>query len=141
MHTDSVADAATAAQVTAAAQAALKATLLTPVRFSAGSSAVAFDASSPLDHKVPILLTNPALTLRITGHAYELPSAKDNTALGLARADSAKAYIVIQGVAANRIQTAGHADQKPAGAIDDSLTALRSANFEIVSSPPMLRNP
>ena len=140
IRADSIADAANVAKAAAAAQAAMKEKLLAPVRFAPGSSSVDFDASAPLDHKVPILLTNPTVTLRITGHAYELSSPGANTALGLARADSAKHYIVIQGVAANRIQTAGHADQKPAGASDDSLLALRSDSFEITASPPMLRN-
>jgi peptidoglycan-associated lipoprotein len=141
MRADSIADAAKVAKAAAEAQAAMKTTLLVPITFDSESTAVRFDASAPLDHKVPILLANPTLSLRITGHAYEAASAPANVALGLARAESAKQYMVIQGVAANRIQTAGHADQKPAGAVDDSLAAMRSAEFEITSAPPTLQNP
>ena len=141
MHADSIADAARVAKEQAAAQAAMKTTLLEAISFNSDSSSLRIDATAPLDHKVAILVTNPTVSLRITGHAYEGASEKENIALGLARAESAKKYIVVQGIAANRIQTAGAADQKPAGAADESLGALRSDRFEITSAPPVLQNP
>jgi peptidoglycan-associated lipoprotein len=141
MHADSIADAANVAKANAAMQAELKATLTMPITFDPQGTAVRFDASAPLDHKVAVLIKNPAVSLRITGHAYELQTAKENTALGMARAESAKHYMVIQGIAPTRIQTAAKVDVKPAGAVDDSLTAQRSDEFEITSAPPMLQNP
>lgn len=139
---DSIAAIAAAAQAAAEMQTTMRGQLTAAIPFDPDSARVSLDARTFLDQKVAILVANPTIKLRLTGHAYERGSEKDNVALGLSRAESAKRYMVIQGIDANRIETVGHAEAKPAAGSSDASTAqLRIGSFEITAAPPTLTVP
>jgi peptidoglycan-associated lipoprotein len=142
IRADSTAIAAAARTAAAAAQAAMKTKLTVAIDFEPDSSNIYDNGITALDHKTQILLVNPSVTLRITGHAYEAASDKDNVALGLRRATVAKQYLVVQGVAADHIEVVGVADPKPAASDDPNAGAPnRRAAFEVTTAPPTLKVP
>jgi peptidoglycan-associated lipoprotein len=57
---------------------------------------------------------NPALRLKLEGHADERGSREYNLALGQRRADSVKRALAVSGVAETRIETASFGEEKPA---------------------------
>src|SRR5918998_899345 len=91
------------------------------------------DARSRLDAKLPILLANPGVALRISGHADERGSDEYNLALGQRRAAAAKRYLTERGVADSRIETVSFGEEQPiAGGGDESAYAAnRRAEFEV----------
>jgi peptidoglycan-associated lipoprotein len=71
------------------------------------------DARAALDAKVPILLANMSVTIRIAGNADERGSSEYNLALGQRRAAAAKRYLVERGVAEGRIETTSFGEERP----------------------------
>jgi len=66
-----------------------------------------------LDLKIPILLANPDLRIRIAGNCDERGSTEYNLALGNRRAISAKDYLTAHGVTADRIETISYGEERP----------------------------
>jgi len=62
---------------------------------------------------VDFMKSRPAVVVRVEGHTDNTGSPKTNKALSLARAESAKGYIVQRGVDAKRIQTVGIGPVRP----------------------------
>ncbi|HET7631971.1 MAG TPA: peptidoglycan-associated lipoprotein Pal [Gemmatimonadaceae bacterium] len=110
---DSIAAAEAAARAEAQAQAAMRATLTEVIHFDFDKSMVRPDAQAILDAKLPILLANPNLSIRIAGHTDERGSAEYNQALGQRRAAAAKRYLTDHGVAASRIETVSYGEEQP----------------------------
>jgi outer membrane protein OmpA-like peptidoglycan-associated protein len=141
-HKDSIAAAAAAVQAAAFAQSSMRSKLSEDVLFGVDSAELSLDGRMPLDRKIAILVANPGVGLRLTGHAYERASDADNVALGVSRAQAAKRYLVIQGIDSSRVVTAGHAEAKPAPTISDSLLNLmRRVDAEPTSLPAVLKKP
>lgn len=122
---------------------ALRNTLLEVVRFDFDESDLRDDARSRLDAKLPILLANPGVTLRISGHADERGSDEYNLALGQRRASAAKRYLTERGVADGRIETASFGEEQPvaAGGDESAYAANRRAEFEITGGGDRLARP
>src|ERR687896_926742 len=112
---------------------ALRNTLREVIHFDFDESDLRDDARARLDAKLPILLANPGVTLRISGHADERGSDEYNLALGQRRAAAAKRYLTERGVADGRIETASFGEEQPvaAGGDEASDAANRRAGFEI----------
>lgn len=70
-------------------------------------------AKKNLDKKVKWLKDFPSAKALIEGHCDERGSAEYNLALGQKRADSAKQYLVSQGINANRISTISYGKENP----------------------------
>ena len=66
-----------------------------------------------MGRKAAIMRANPALRIRIVGHADERGSDEYNLALGMRRAVSAKDWLVRNGVEAGRIETASLGEEVP----------------------------
>jgi peptidoglycan-associated lipoprotein len=122
---------------------ALLNTLREVVRFDFDESDLRDDARSRLDAKLPILLANPGVTLRISGHADERGSDEYNLALGQRRASAAKRYLTERGVAEGRIETASFGEEQPvaAGSDESAYAANRRAEFEITRGGDRLARP
>ncbi len=141
-HADSVAAIAAAAKLAADAQSSMRSRLAEGLTFGPDSDQLSIDGRLPLDRKISVLIANPAVGLRFTGHAYERASDADNVALGLSRAQTAKHYLVIQGIDSSRITTVGHAEPKPAPTATDSVrNLLRRVDAEPTSLPAVLKKP
>jgi len=137
------------ARVRAAEEAArresemLRGTLTTVISFDFDRSALRDDARAALDAKLPILMANAGVMVRISGHADERGSSEYNLALGQRRAATAKRYLVERGIAESRIETTSFGEERPV--CTDSMEGCWSQNrrdeFEITAGGPMLMRP
>lgn len=121
----------------------LRSTVTAVINFDFDKSDLRDDAKANLDAKIPVLLTNSSVTLRISGHADERGSSEYNLALGQRRAAAAKRYLVERGVAESRIETTSFGEERPI--CTDSNEGCWSQNrrdeFEITAGGPTLTRP
>jgi peptidoglycan-associated lipoprotein len=135
------------ARVRAAEEAArresemLRGTLTTVINFDFDRSALRDDARAALDAKLPILMANPNVMVRIAGHADERGSSEYNLALGQRRAATAKRYLVERGIAESRIETTSFGEERPVctESNEGCWAQNRRDEFEITAGGPMLR--
>jgi peptidoglycan-associated lipoprotein len=66
-----------------------------------------------LNRKAAILVANPGVKIRISGHADERGSDEYNLALGNRRAAAAKRYLTGKGVDASRIEVVSYGEERP----------------------------
>jgi peptidoglycan-associated lipoprotein len=94
------------------------------------------DAAAVLDGDAQILKDSPNMSVMIEGYADIRGTPAYNLRLAQRRADSAKAYIVQQGVDPSRVQTSsgGETEQFGAGTTEDAYQLNRRAHF-IVMEP------
>lgn len=100
-------------QAAEAAQKAMRATLTEMIHFDFDQSALRSDAQAILDAKIPILLANPDVTIRIAGNTDERGSTEYNLALGQRRAATAKRYLTDHGIADSRVETVSYGEERP----------------------------
>ena len=121
----------------------LRSVVSTAIGFDFDKSDLRDDAKANLDAKIPILLANSNVTVRVGGHADERGSSEYNLALGQRRAAAAKRYLVERGVAESRIETTSFGEERPV--CTDSNEGCWSQNrrdeFEITGGGPMLTRP
>ena len=121
----------------------LRITVTSAINFDFDHSDLRPDAQANLDAKIPILMANSNVTIRISGHADERGSSEYNLALGQRRAAAAKRYLVQRGVAASRIETTSFGEERPlCTSADESCYAQnRRDEFEITAGGPNLMRP
>lgn len=121
----------------------LRTTLSAVIGFEFNKADLRDDSKAALDAKIPILLGNANVVVRISGHADERGSTEYNLALGTERAAMAKRYLVERGVAAGRIETTSFGEERPL--CKDSTDACWAQNrrdeFEITAGGPVLMRP
>jgi peptidoglycan-associated lipoprotein len=122
---------------------ALRNTLREIIHFDFDEADLRDDARARLDAKLPILLANPGITLRISGHADERGSDEYNLALGQRRAAAVKRYLAERGVANVRIETASFGEEQPvaSGSDESAYAANRRAEFDITRGADRLVRP
>jgi peptidoglycan-associated lipoprotein len=140
---DSIANANAAAEAARRDSDMLRATVTAVIGFEFNKADLRDDAKAALDAKIPILLANTSVTVRISGHADERGSTEYNLALGTERAAMAKRYLVERGVAANRIETTSFGEERPlcTEGTDACWGQNRRDEFEITAGGPMLTRP
>ena len=86
---------------------------------------------------------NPALTLRISGHADERGSDEYNLALGNRRAAAAKRYLVSRGIADGRITVVSYGEERPLNpaSTEAAWAQNRRAEFEATAGGDNLTVP
>ncbi len=121
----------------------LRAILDAPVLFEYDASEMTDAARSILDAKLPVLRTNIALRIRISGHTDSRGSDEYNLALGLRRAASTRKYLSDRGIVAGRIDIVSFGEERPAssGEDDGAFMKNRRAEFEILGGGDALRVP
>ena len=126
-----------------AEQTAIRNTITAVIHFDFDRSELRDDARATLDAKVPLLLANPDVNLRVAGHTDERGSSEYNIALGQRRAASAKRYLTERGVPEGRIETVSFGEERPvANGSDESAWAQnRRDEFEISSGGARLTRP
>ncbi len=139
---DSINRARAAAEDAQRASDMLRGTLVTGITFDFDRSDLRDDARATLDAKVPILMANSNVTIRIAGHADERGSSEYNLALGQRRAAAAKRYLVERGIAEGRIETTSFGEERPActESNEGCWSQNRRDEFEMTSGGPMLRS-
>lgn len=98
---------------------------------------------SILDHKADILRANPALRIRISGHADERGSDEYNQVLGQKRANAAKQYLVSRGIDASRIEVTSYGEERPLdrASTEEAWAKNRRDEFEITAGGNLLVRP
>ncbi len=139
---DSLAEPRQSTPVPASSAEAL-ATMREMIYFSNDRSDLSDSAKAILDSKVTVFRANPAMRIVIVGFASEPGTATHNMALGLRRAEAAKAYLVSQGVAPIRIEIATRGEGRllvegPGEAAD---AANRRGQFRLQIADPYLAAP
>lgn len=96
-----------------------------------------------LDRKAAILVANPAVRLRISGHADERGSDEYNLVLGNKRALSAKRYLEARGVDGSRVEITSFGEERPRdpGSNEAAWAMNRRAEIDITSGADRLQRP
>ena len=103
------------------------------IYFQHDESSLSAEARSSLDDMLRTFRADPDMRILITGHASAPGTETYNAALGLRRANGAKAYLVAAGIPASRIEIVTHGEEEPAvaGSSDRADTANRRATFRL----------
>ncbi len=83
------------------------------VFFAYDSYSLTSAAQSSLSIQAKWLKANPSVTISVEGHADERGTREYNLALGDRRANSAKDYLMSQGISSNRVTTISYGKEKP----------------------------
>ncbi len=96
-----------------------------------------------LDRKAAIMRANPAVRLRISGHADERGSDEYNLVLGNKRALAAKAYLESKGIDGSRIEITSYGEERPMdrAATEEAWARNRRDEFEITAGGAQLVRP
>jgi len=121
----------------------LRSTVTAVINFDFDKSDLRDDSKANLDAKVPVLLANSNVTIRISGHADERGSSEYNLALGQRRAAAAKRYLVERGVAEGRVETTSFGEERPICTEHNEAcwAQNRRDEFEITAGGPTLTRP
>lgn len=117
--------------------AAETATMEARIQFAFDKSDLTDASRAILDDKVQVFRANPELRIVITGHTDVIDTEGYNVALGMRRAEAAKAYIVSRGINANRIEIESRGESQPIteAAGREAQAPNRRAIFRIVIAP------
>jgi outer membrane protein OmpA-like peptidoglycan-associated protein len=119
------------------------ATMQELIYFHNDRSDLSDSARSILNDKVTVFRANPAMRIVISGFASEPGTEAYNMALGLKRAEAAKAYLVSQGVDPIRIEiaTRGEGQLAVEGPGELANAANRRGQFRLLIADPYLAKP
>jgi peptidoglycan-associated lipoprotein len=147
------ADSIAAAQALAARQAEERAqmaraqeVLTSVVYFEYDSDQLDAQTEERLRLKASILRANPALELRVEGHADERGSTEYNLALGQRRAESIRTFLSGYGIPATRLSTISYGKERPEvpGSTEAAWARNRRGEFAVTAGaisaiPPEVR--
>ena len=123
---------------TAAARAEAERALANMIHFDYDKADIRSDDEAVLDWKARLLNANPAMTLRISGHADDRGSDEYNLALGNRRAAAAKRYLVNKGIAEGRIVIDSYGEERPLdpAETEEAWAKNRRDEFVLTAQPP-----
>jgi peptidoglycan-associated lipoprotein len=98
------------------------------VFFDFNKSTLSSDADATLGRQAAWLAKYPNVDVLVAGNADERGTETYNLALGNRRADSARDYLVAQGVAASRIQTISYGKDCPVASGNDDASYQQNRN-------------
>ncbi|MDX2261767.1 MAG: OmpA family protein [Gemmatimonadales bacterium] len=132
-----------AAAAAEAERAALINQLAETIHFEYNMDVISTEDQARLDAKAAIIRANPALRIRITGHADERGSDEYNIALGMRRAVAAKAYLIGKGIEGGRIEVASLGREVPIDPSSNEAAWARNRRdeFEVVAGGQSLVKP
>jgi len=108
---------------------------LKPVFYELDSSDVSPAGQKVLDENATLLKRYPAWAITIEGHCDERGTAEYNLALGERRAVAARAYLVAQGISADRLRIVSYGKEFPfdPGHDESAFAKNRRAHFVITA--------
>jgi len=108
---------------------------LKPVFYELDSSEVSPAGQKVLDENAVLLKRYPAWAITIEGHCDERGTAEYNLALGERRAVAARAYLVAQGISADRLRIISYGKEFPfdPGHDESAFAKNRRAHFVITA--------
>jgi peptidoglycan-associated lipoprotein len=89
------------------------------VFFNTNEYSLTGEAQFVLSEQAKWFAANPGTTATIEGHADERGTREYNLALGARRADSARAYLISQGVDAGRLRSVSYGKERPVALSSD----------------------
>ena len=101
--------------------------------FKTNSAELSDDAFGKLDLVVEYLKKHPDMRIRVEGYTDSTGSAEYNKKLSQKRAEAVKAYLVKQGISADRIEAVGYGEENPVA--DNSTPEGRQANRRVEIKP------
>lgn len=115
-----------------------RATMSQTIHFERDQSTLSDTARGILREKIAVLQANPTMRVEIVGFASQPGTEAYNMALGLRRAEAAKAYLVAQGIAASRvvIATRGEGQLLVEGPGEAANAANRRGTFRLLLAEP-----
>ena len=121
----------------------LKLELGNMIHFDYDQDAIKAEDMPVLDSKAAILRANPAVRIRISGHADDRGSDEYNLVLGNKRALAAKRYLESKGVDGSRIEVTSFGEERPVdpGQSETSWAKNRRDEFEIIAGGDRLVQP
>jgi peptidoglycan-associated lipoprotein len=127
----------------AATTRALVAELGNVIHFDLDQDVIKAEDQPILDRKAEILRANPALRIRISGHADERGSDEYNLVLGNKRSLAAKQYLVTKGVDGSRIDVTSLGETRPIDPASNEAAWAKNRRdeFEILSGGDRLVAP
>jgi peptidoglycan-associated lipoprotein len=122
---------------------AVSADLAAMINFDYDQAAIRPADQQTLDRKAAILVANPGVKVRISGHADERGSDEYNLALGNRRAAAAKRYLEGKGVDASRIEVISYGEERPLnpGNDESAFAQNRRDEFEVTAGGDNLTAP
>ena len=105
---------------------------LSDVLFDTGSATLKPGTREKLARVSGILLSHPDLTLQIEGHTDSVGEAVYNQRLSESRADSVRAYLVAQGIAATSVTTSGFGETQPVTSNETPVGRQQNRRVELV---------
>jgi peptidoglycan-associated lipoprotein len=126
-----------------ASSAEALATMQQVIHFQNDQSDISDSAKAILDDKVTVFRANPAMRIVISGFASQPGTSDYNMALGLRRAEAAKAYLVSRGVEPIRIEiaTKGEGQLLVEGPGEVADAQNRRGQFRLLIADPYLAAP
>jgi len=118
------------------------ATMEQKIFFENNKSDLTDSAETILNDKIAIFGANPAMRIVIVGFASQPGTNTHNMALGLKRAEAAKAYLVLKGIDPVRIEiaTRGEGELAVEGRTEVANAANRRGQFRLLIADPYLVN-
>jgi peptidoglycan-associated lipoprotein len=122
---------------------AVSADLAAMINFDYDQAVIRPADQQTLDRKAAILVANPGVKIRISGHADERGSDEYNLALGNRRAAAAKRYLTGKGVDASRIEVVSFGEERPLNPGNDETAYAqnRRDEFEVTAGGDNLTAP
>jgi peptidoglycan-associated lipoprotein len=113
------------------------------INFDYDQAAVRSADQATLDRKAAILVANPNVKLRISGHADERGSDEYNLALANRRAAAAKRYLENKGVDGSRLDVISYGEERPLnpGSDENAYAQNRRDEFEVTAGGNNLTAP
>jgi peptidoglycan-associated lipoprotein len=122
---------------------AVSADLAAMINFDYDQAVVRPADQETLNRKAAILVANPGVKIRISGHADERGSDEYNLALGNRRAAAAKRYLQSKGVDPSRIEVVSYGEERPLnpGNDESAYAQNRRDEFEVTAGGDNLTAP
>src|SRR6266851_1439728 len=115
--------------------------ILEKVQFAPGSARIRPRSFAMLDQVVSVLKTHPdVVRVQVEGHTDSTGSARTNTALSQARAESVVAYLVSHGIERSRLEARGFGPSRPlaTNVTRTGREANRRVEFRVLERRPLL---
>lgn len=111
-----------------------KALILENVFFNTGSAELKSESKTELGKLITVLTSNEAVKIQINGHTDNVGNADKNKTLSNDRAKAVYDYLVVNGIAAERLTFKGFGDTRPiaSNSTDDGKRRNRRTDFIIV---------
>jgi len=110
-------------------------TVRLPIFFEFNSTTLRPDARELLEKVAAALASDDLATFRfsVEGHTDSVGSESYNSTLSAERAEAVKAFLIAQGVPADRLSTVGHGESEPVASNDSEDGRQRNRRVELIN--------